>query len=186
MPEVARDGVNCVSCSSPGDKKCTACHSVTYCSAKCQKKDWSRHKRLCVPLMVQKTEHKGNGLVASKTFRIGDLILKEKACMSRGKDPGQETHSQLNKMTAEERSDFYNLTRCPDADVNGASSEVTAIFNNNAMFSGADNETGSLFLSYALINHSCSPNVFMDLTFGKETTGELRALRDKSTIVPVN
>ena len=51
---------------------------------------------------------------------------------------------------------------------------------------GADNETGSLFLSYALINHSCSPNVFMDLTFGKETTGELRALRDKSTIVPVN
>ena len=168
--------------------------------------------------MVQKTEHKGNGLVASKTFRIGDLILKEKACMSRGKDPGQETHSQLNKMTAEERSDFYNLTRavhelhiyhaialqytasiwlkwikiieqksrCPDADVNGASSEVTAIFNNNAMFSGADNETGSLFLSYALINHSCNPNVFMDLTFGKETTGELRALRDKSTIVPVN
>ena len=61
--------------------------------------------------MVQKTEHKGNGLVASKTFRIGDLILKEKACMSRGKGPGQETHSQLNKMTAEERSDFYNLTR---------------------------------------------------------------------------
>ena len=90
---------------------CQSLSLVTYCSAKCQKKDWSRHKRLCVPLMVQKTEHKGNGLVASKTFRIGDLILKEKACMSRGKDPGQETHSQLNKMTAEERSDFYNLTR---------------------------------------------------------------------------
>ena len=35
-----------------------------------------------------------------------------------------------------------------------------------------------MFLCYALINHSCNPNVFMDLTYGKETTGELRALRD--------
>ena len=46
------------------------------------------------------------------------------------------------------------------------------------MFSGAGQETGSMFLCYALINHSCSPNVFMDQTCGKETTGELRALRD--------
>ena len=56
--------------------------------------------------------------------------------------------------------------------------EVLSKFNNNAIFSGAGHETGSMFLCYALINHSCSPNVFMDLTYGKETTGELRALRD--------
>ena len=111
MPEVARDGVTCVSCASPGDKKCTACHSVTYCSQKCQKKDWSRHKRLCLPVMVQKTEHKGNGLVASRDFKMGELILKEKACMARGEDSGQEALSQLNRMTADDRSDFYNLTR---------------------------------------------------------------------------
>ena len=113
MPEVAREGVTCVSCASPGDKKCTACHSVTYCSQKCQKKDWGRHKRLCVPVMVQKTEHKGNGLVASRDFKMGDLILKEKACMSRGREPGPEglSLSQLNKMTADDRIDFYNLTR---------------------------------------------------------------------------
>ena len=113
MPEVAREGVTCVSCASPGDKKCTACHSVTYCSHKCQKKDWGRHKRLCVPVMVQRTEHKGNGLVASRDFKMGDLILKEKACMSRGREPGPEalSLSQLNKMTAGDRSDFYNLTR---------------------------------------------------------------------------
>ena len=51
---------------------------------------------------------------------------------------------------------------------------------------GEVNGTGSLFLCYALINHSCCPNVFMDLTYGQETTGELRALRDMSTTVPVN
>ena len=114
MPEVARDGVICVSCASPGDKKCTACHSVTYCRHKCQKKDWSRHKRLCVPVMVQKTEHKGNGLIASRDFKMGELILKQKAVMSRGEGglwPCQEALSQLNRMTADDRSDFYNLTR---------------------------------------------------------------------------
>ena len=56
--------------------------------------------------------------------------------------------------------------------------EVLSKFNNNAMFSGSGQETGSMFLCYALINHSCSPNVFMNQTLGKETTGELRALRD--------
>ena len=53
------------------------------------------------------------------------------------------------------------------------------------MISGNDSESGSLFLCYALINHSCCPNVFMDLTHGQKTTGELRALRDMSTTVPV-
>ena len=70
-------------------------------------------------------------------------------------------------------------------DVKCARSEVTAIFNNNSMISGNDSESGSLFLCYALINHSCCPNVFMDLTHGQKTTGELRALRDMSTTVPV-
>ena len=54
------------------------------------------------------------------------------------------------------------------------------------MFTGTDNESGSLFLCYALINHSCCPNVFMDLTYGQGTTGELRALRDMSTTGLVN
>ena len=72
-----------------------------------------------------------------------------------------------------------------DDEFAGPCSEVLSIFNNNAMFGEVDG-TGSLFLSYALINHSCSPNVFMDLTYGQETTGELRALRDMSTSVPVN
>ena len=72
--------------------------------------------------------------------------------------------------------------RCADDELVGPSSEVTSIFNNNAMF-GEVNGTGSLFLCYALINHSCSPNVFMALNYGQETTGELRALRNMSTTV---
>lgn len=188
MPETARDGVTCVSCCSPGDKKCTACHSVTYCSLKCQKRDWSRHKRLCMPVMIEETKIKGRGLIASRNFKMGDLIFKERAVAtirSQGKEAGLEILSQLNQMTADERNDFYNLTRGSAAaecsvgsDFERHLNEVLSKFNNNAMFSGAGQETGSMFLCYALINHSCSPNVFMDQTWGKETTGELRALRD--------
>ena len=29
--------------------RCSGCRSVTYCSRKCQKKDWSRHKKDCLP-----------------------------------------------------------------------------------------------------------------------------------------
>ena len=113
MPELFREGGTCVSCGCPGDKKCTACHSVTYCCPPCQKKDWSRHKRLCKPVMIEKTGSKGNGLVASKNFKIGDLILKERASLSRSRQEGKEPDifSQMNKMTSDERSDFFNLTR---------------------------------------------------------------------------
>ena len=111
MPELVRPGVSCVCCARPGERRCTGCHSVAYCGVTCQKRDWARHRRLCVPVMVQRTEDKGNGLVASKHFGMGDLILREKACLSRSKENGPDIFSQLNKMTADERNDFYNLTR---------------------------------------------------------------------------
>ena len=160
---------------------------MSYCGPACQKKDWSRHKRLCVPVMIKDIEGKGRGLVASKNFQMGDLILKERAVAtirSKGSEAGPEILSQFNKMTSDERSDFCDLTNGHMDDIQGRSdldrhlSEVTSKFNNNAVFSGSGNETGSLFLTYALINHCCSPNVFMDLTYGDETRGEVRALRN--------
>ena len=45
---------------------------------------------------------------------MGDLIFKERAVCtirSKGKEAGLEILTQLNQMTADERSDFYNLTR---------------------------------------------------------------------------
>ena len=67
-----------------------------------------------MPVMIEETKDKGKGLIASRNFKMGDLIFKERAvCTTRsqGKEAGLEILSQLNQMTGDERSDFYNLTR---------------------------------------------------------------------------
>ena len=67
-----------------------------------------------MPVMIEETAEKGKGLIASRNFKMGDLIFKERAVStirSQGKEAGLEILSQLNQMTADERSDFYNLTR---------------------------------------------------------------------------
>ena len=86
MPEVYRDLLTCVVCDKGGGdiKKCAKCFSVSYCGRECQVGDWGRHKRLCHPVMIKDFGEKGRGLVASKNFSVGDLILKDKSvvCLS--------------------------------------------------------------------------------------------------------
>ena len=67
-----------------------------------------------MPVMIEETKLKGRGLIASRNFKMGELIFKERAVAtkrSQGREAGLEILSQLNQMTADERSDFYNLTR---------------------------------------------------------------------------
>lgn len=40
--------VRCSSCNQGGElKKCSRCHSVSYCSVTCQRSDWHHHKLNC-------------------------------------------------------------------------------------------------------------------------------------------
>ena len=41
--------------------------------------DRERHKRYCVPAMTKNMGSMGKGLIASKEFKKGDLILKDKS-----------------------------------------------------------------------------------------------------------
>ena len=49
--------------------------------------------------MVQETGDRGKGLIASKSFRMGDLIFKERAVftiMSRGREAGPDILTQVS------------------------------------------------------------------------------------------
>jgi hypothetical protein len=37
----------CFVCPKLGDKKCSGCERISYCSVECQKEDWARHKINC-------------------------------------------------------------------------------------------------------------------------------------------
>lgn len=39
--------LTCVMCDGSNAKLCSSCHSISYCSPKCQKEDWSIHKMIC-------------------------------------------------------------------------------------------------------------------------------------------
>ena len=68
MPEIHRDLLRCVRCDQDGDtiKKCAKCHSVSY----------------CLPVMVKEMGEKGRGVVASRDFKVGDLIFNDKLVVS--------------------------------------------------------------------------------------------------------
>ncbi|KAJ8680482.1 hypothetical protein QAD02_016269 [Eretmocerus hayati] len=38
---------NCFFCNKSGARSCSKCHSISYCSPKCQRRDWRTHKLLC-------------------------------------------------------------------------------------------------------------------------------------------
>ena len=90
MPENLTNRNKChkCKCHKTGERKkemlhkCSRCHSITYCSEKCQQQDWDRHKPNCVPVMVKDYGEKGQGLVVSRDIRIGEQILIDKAMVS--------------------------------------------------------------------------------------------------------
>ena len=84
MLEQFREGITCVTCSNPGSKHCGKCYAVTYCSPACQKQDWGRHKKLCVPVVIKEIEGKGRGLVATRDLKMGELVMKDSAVIAFG------------------------------------------------------------------------------------------------------
>ena len=61
----------CLECGKVGaDKRCGACHTALYCSAKCQRNAWKIHKLHCIPPTIN---NKKDG--ASKQYDHGDCPI---------------------------------------------------------------------------------------------------------------
>ena len=155
-------------------QKCARCHAVSYCSKQCQEADWrSRHKRLCMPVIVKEMGAKGRGLVATKDMEMGTLIVKEKAAVkvrkgfqaAMGDEAfGREIERQMSNLSKEEQEEFSKLTKNKkimlDPFVPKKYKEIIAIFENNSILS-TENES-DVFSTVSLLNHSCVPNAAWD------------------------
>ena len=187
MPEIYRDLLSCVVCDKAGGgkiKKCANCFSVSYCGRECQAVDWPRHKRLCDPVMVKDLGEKGKGLVASKDFEIGDLIMKDRAVVESTADISMDIRNleqygvkilqQLWQQPVETIRSFFelkanNVVLNKFANNSELPKQAVAIFLNNRI-------GDRVYLKLSRINHSCDPNAAwqnIDESFEEE---ELRAV----------
>ena len=203
MPEVFRDLLTCVVCDKGGDsiKKCGMCLSVSYCGRECQVADWARHKRLCVPVMVKDFGEKGRRLVASKNFKVGDLIFKDTSVASIIfadevhiintvkflAKYGKEVYAQISKLSDADQKSFFELSG--NAKVYGILSDpifgsipenykrAWSIFSNNQRETCEKNKA-HLYLKYSMVNHSCEPNTLADSPEFDAKRIEVRAIKE--------
>ena len=203
MPEIHRDLLRCIRCDKDGDtiKRCAKCLSVSYCGRECQVADWPRHKRLCLPVMIKDFGDKGRGLVASRDFKVGDLIFNDKLLCSTAKSPdgifsnvpalhAQEIHAQILNLTKKEQEEFFelsesklalqaisdiNLSMHPRSHIPTNRKKAYAIFFNNKF---GDVDRNHLSLNFSLLNHSCDPNSYLQITDDSKKMMELRAIKE--------
>lgn len=167
----------CSVCGSVSTLKCSTCGQACYCSKSCQKKDWKSHKKYCISFSIQEISGKGRGLVARKIIKSGELIFKEKTeIVLKLEEVKEENMNNIFKSLKEEnQTKFNNLKAKNDLE---ASPTKSAIFYNNAI--NIDEFQYGLFLTIAMVNHSCVPNAVWGSTDQAETL-ELRSTQDIST-----
>jgi len=155
-----------------------------------------------VSVVTENTGDAGNGLIAIKDIKVGELIVKDSAVIAIPAnvdvwESGEEIVRQLKKLSYAEKEEFYNLTRkegiCQlfedildnpgidakihsKAEKNAKFSDEISIFFNNAIIT--DDSFRCFFLFLSLLNHSCDPNSFVTGTVTNPHQLELRAARD--------
>ena len=196
MPEIQREKYICWICSHrPAKFVCGRCHSVDYCGRKCQRMDWSRHKRLCAPVIFRQLDHIGRGLVATKDINRGDLIFTAKAFISINKDTDEftsdindeielEKFQKLPKISKSRNRKKFKILKAKTGEVNLIDSEADIEnysisgwkYNNDSCYKVEN--ISNFFLSLAYIRHQCSPNASTNKVFEKPTVVEVRAIKD--------
>jgi len=181
MPENVTDRRCCHKCHKTvtGKRKlskCGRCHSITYCGQECQREDWPRHSKYCIPVMVAEIPGKGRGLVASRDFKKGELIFKETAAITIHAPsemvPLNELKEQISKLSEEQKTRFhkltpqgiFNRTQLASALKQDCLQELDIFVSNSSEL----HDTLSLFLTPPLLNHSCAPNAFKEKHVGDE------------------
>ena len=202
MPELKKSKKSCHKCLQKYKKKrkCKVCkcHSITYCGLECQREDWPRHSENCVPVMITEIPGKGVGLVASKDFKAGQLILAEtpviKSLANQGDRQGltltdfcekickmsADMKSKITKLTAKETPPGFSQDIIQMGLRENCLEEIKICIFGLGFFADVK-ENLFFFFNKNFVNHSCSPNAsFLVLNSSSEVTAELRAIKDIS------
>ena len=164
--------------------------------------DFARHKWNCVPVMVTEIPGKGRGLVAAKNIKIGEVILTDKPVIkifTKRADDINDFYTfeenigpvleQLNKLPSEAIRQCSQLTIPEDilgfeSDCEFARSVYLKCMGNWRTCRALDGSglyCHILSLNFALVNHSCVPNVAMGAKkLNDECKVEVRAIKDIS------
>ena len=103
---------------------------MDYCSRRCQRRDWTRHRRLCAPVVFKQLDTIGRGLVATKNIKKGDLIFIDKAFISINRDT-DEVSSDINDENELER--FEKLKKIVDDKSKKRHQELASIIEENVL-----------------------------------------------------
>jgi len=163
----------CTICGEKSTFICSSCSQVCYCSKTCQKKDWKDHKTSCTAFTIQDLPGKGRGLVTRKDVKSGNLILKEKAqILLKVDDVNEEKISEIVDNLKQENQTKFKYLKSKKENSGATSCDI---FLNNAVH--LDDGDCGVFLTIAMVNHSCTPNAAWGNT-EKADTLELRAIKD--------
>ena len=95
----------CEVCGATGElSQCAGCCEVSYCSQQCQRTHWKTHKIACKPYKVGPVPGKGLGLLATRTIKPGELIMRERPTLIKQQNHPSllEQFSKLNKQVQDE------------------------------------------------------------------------------------
>jgi len=168
----------CCQCGRESENlaKCAGCSAVAYCNAKCQKENWKSHKTKCRCYRVTSLEGKGQGVVATRDIKPGEVVLSEKPVILIKKEAGAKAslHQQMDNLKEEARRTVKELHDPRPTEAEDA--KIERIFENNGIDVCNGNAVG-LYPAIARINHSCAPNVAWSWKKGDIEKKEVRALR---------
>ncbi|KAI6785989.1 Histone-lysine N-methyltransferase SMYD3 [Emericellopsis cladophorae] len=163
----------CTYCLAPGTPKaCTQCHAAYYCHQSCQRAHWRDvHAKECKPL-TKMGQQRAMSLPTQVRLLMQCLLKGESLDTLRGsgdKDPDIEMMAMAGVA--------YSGLETSEQNVKRASDIVTKIQTN--AFNWADDEAGQIgvFLepTFAMMNHTCTPNAMVQVV-GRKII--LRAERD--------
>ena len=157
----------CNLCRAECSSACV-CKKVFYCSLKCQKQDWSRHKGQCPKYTITLIgDSKGRGLVARRNIQPGDIVLEEKALIRvlvDQRSPDSFRNDVLDSYTnlSDEDQDRYNSLSLIDRAGHDKVLNIWLTNNIQILKTSSDEEFRGIFYNVSHTNHSCAPNTVIN------------------------